>query len=708
MRVTSSAYYNNIYGENNKINRQLFDVNKQISSGLKIQYAHDDPSVFVDTLRLDDEITTLTQVKNSAESAYKFSTQTDTTIGEMVKTLESMKVKLINAASDVHSETSLQAIAKEMQGLKSHLMTLANTSIAGQYLFSGTATTQKPIDANGVYQGNDKDIEAFLGSGIKQKYNVTGTDLFMGQASSVQRVVTTNIRQTSMTEMYPDVMKDAGIARSSAKESFITAQSSIRDLMGDTDADATNDPLRKAYFYIQGTRTNGETFKQKVSLGMDDKVDDLLREISDAFVPNQVEVTLNSYGQIQITDKNKGSSNLDFHMAGAVDFGIDGIDSADTTDLMSLQSGTADFADVISGSNTLYVKEFIKSNLTSSDPAASIEGLVYDQLNFTRQGASLTSNISQIINANNEYATASTRLADVSGMENVDGRVMALKGKNINGGAYDVSIRLGTPSTFTNNLTGDTYNIYGTAFDDSLGVVSGVKEANEGIPSNANEITYQQLMDVVNMVVTDSFPAVPLPGNDPVDYDAAIDAASYKGKVSLSQDGKLMFEDLYQTVTKADIALYDTTTNSFFPPLITGNALSFQANNALTVSDPKKNFFAEIDTVIKSVEAGKTYPDGADADDPRNIGIQNAIQMIDNLTEHVGRIQTEAGSYSQVLQNSVDRSQMLIISTKTLQSEVIDTDIAEATLRMQQLSLNYQAMLSSISRVSQLSLVNYL
>ena len=100
MRITPSSYYNNIYGENNKLNKQLFDVNKQISSGLKIQYAHEDPTVFTDTLRLDDEVTTLTQVKSSALNAYKFTTQTDSTIGDIVKTIESMKVKLVNAAND--------------------------------------------------------------------------------------------------------------------------------------------------------------------------------------------------------------------------------------------------------------------------------------------------------------------------------------------------------------------------------------------------------------------------------------------------------------------------------------------------------------------------------------------------------------------------------------------------------------------------------
>ena len=63
--------------------------------------------------------------------------------------------------------------------------------------------------------------------------------------------------------------------------------------------------------------------------------------------------------------------------------------------------------------------------------------------------------------------------------------------------------------------------------------------------------------------------------------------------------------------------------------------------------------------MIQSVEEGKKRADGSDPTDPRNIGIQNSIQMIDDLSDHVSRLQTESGSYSQVLQSSSDRSSLL-------------------------------------------------
>jgi len=159
-------------------------------------------------------------------------------------------------------------------------------------------------------------------------------------------------------------------------------------------------------------------------------------------------------------------------------------------------------------------------------------------------------------------------------------------------------------------------------------------------------------------------------------------------------------------VTKAQLSIYDATSSNY--GVTTGSALSFNANSSLTIRDPKTDFFAQIDNIIRSVEEGKMRADGSSTTDKRNAGIQNSIQMMDDLGDHVTRLQTESGSYSQVLQASSDRSDLLIVNTKMLQSNIIDTDVAESQLKLQQLTLSYQAMLSTISKVSKLSLVNYL
>ncbi|MGZ5209023.1 MAG: flagellar biosynthesis protein FlgL, partial [Sulfuricurvum sp.] len=365
----------------------------------------------------------------------------------------------------------------------------------------------------------------------------------------------------------------------------------------------------------------------------------------------------------------------DFHMVGAVDFNatndtnIDGNnDDANVTNIDDLQSGTTDF---LTASTTpgLYIKEFTKSGFDSSNTLNTIEGIDYDRTQFEANGAKLLSNVSQIVTSTNKYSTASTKLID-SGSFNTT-TVLHLEGTQIDGI---------TPYSVNIDFTGNPVTVNGIALQDGFGNNTTVAD-----------MTYQQLADVVNMAVT---------GETTI-------ADSYKhGKTSLSYDGKLTFEDLDNPVTQATLAMYDSSSSDY--TVTNGSSLTFNANNALTIRDPKTDFFAQIEEVIRSVEEGKTRADGSDPTDPRNIGIQNSIQIMDDLSNHISKLQAESGSYSQVLEASSNRSDLLIVSTKMLQSDVIDTDIAEATLRMQQLSLNYQAMFSSISKVSQLSLVNYL
>ena len=135
--------------------------------------------------------------------------------------------------------------------------------------------------------------------------------------------------------------------------------------------------------------------------------------------------------------------------------------------------------------------------------------------------------------------------------------------------------------------------------------------------------------------------------------------------------------------------------------------MTFNSNNAIQVKDPKTDFFKTLDDAIKAVEEHKLYPDASKGDE-RNVGIQNAIAMIDDLETHTTKEHTKIGAQSNSLERALDRTELLEMSTKSLRSSVIDTDIAEASLELTKLNQNYEAMLSTVGKVSKLSLVNYL
>ncbi len=713
MRVTSSMYYDSMYvSENSKLQNNLFDVNKQISSGLSIQYASDDVATFTQTMILDNEMATLGQIQKSTDSGYKFSNQTDVVLNEFDDTMDRFKTLLVDAANGTHSDESLDAIADELRVMEDHLKNLSNTSINGQYLFSGTAVDTKPISADGKYMGNDGALNSFTGSGTKQQYNLSGADLFLGEESLVKREITTNVMSTNLSKKYDfETGDDNG-----TNPTPITGSDTIRDLMGDTDNEVDSEN-KKSHFYLSGVRSDGTAFKDQISLTDDSSVDSLLDAIGQAYgnTPDLklVNVSLNSYGQIVVEDKRAGSSKLDFNMVGAIDYDQeDGNDDADVTNISDLDSGESNFALIMSGNSeaensNLYIKEFVKSPYdASADAPQNIDGLLYDNTQFTKDGSKVTSSVSQIVRDDNSFATPATKISEVADIskgtidpddDTLDGNSLRLVGKNVNGDAYDVQVNFSKDgSTFDVDSDGD-----GT-YDKTYDIFSS---SSPRTAVSADDMTYQQLMDVTNMIVTNNLPANESPNGTPEEYDNAIENSNFSGKTYLTYDGKIEFGEIGSAKTEAEISLYDVNSGDF--STTQGSVLTFNANNSLTIRDAKTDFFSEIDEMITAVEEHKTYPDDTNGDS-RNVGIEYSIEKLDNLQSHLSRSRSVVGSQSNALTMSSERTSLLEMSTMTLRSSVIDTDLAEASLTLTKLNQNYEAMLSTVGKVSKLSLVNYL
>ena len=807
MRVTTSMYYKNIYGSNNhKLTNELFDVNKQIASGLKIQYASDDIRTFTETMRLDNEVTTLGQIKKSTESGYKVANQTDVVLNDFTKTLTRMKTLLISTSNGTNDRDSTDAIAKELRGLEEHLKNLSNTSIDGKYLFSGSATNTKPISEDGYYNGNDKVLNAFVGSNNYQQANLSGAELFLGEESSKQRRITTNVINNNEVEANTNI-------GGSGSSSHITADNTIRELVGDIDDDDSNNPT--SHFYIRGTRSNGEAFSERVDLESNQKVADLLKSIEDIYGTNSVRVKLNDSGEIEIQDKHRGSSKLDFFMVGATDFNVDGNnnDDAIVNDLFDLESKKVHVKSFVDSKYTIYANPDTTSVVSLSDsnlftvtgvlykdalqepadeysslqeilyPAAKkihitgtdVDGnavdfdfdtadknvhdllvaiddhfdngdnhlrvyfekgkikiksdddtassnfdlnmqtqksngdavagfgmdtsLVYDSTSFRRDGDTLTSSIPQIVKKTNAFATDATKLSEVADLSigtanTLDGTEYRMQGQNSDGQLYETFIDLKSSanggSTFRVKIDTDNDGTYDT--DDTYTIFN---MKNPRTATDADELSYRQFMDVMNMVLANELPA-----SDTADeYDKAIENADAKSRVSLSYDGKITFSENRAALTKASILLTDTNNGP--------HTLTFQSNNALVIEDAKTDFFKTVDAAITSVENYKLYPDESSGN-PRDIGMENAIQAIEDISNHVSRMHAKIGAQANSLNKSLERTSLLEINTMTLRSSVIDTDLAEASMKLAQLNTNYQAMLSTVGKISQLSLVNYL
>ncbi|GAA7404133.1 flagellar hook-associated protein FlgL [Helicobacter pylori] len=322
MRVTFGSKYNQMNNYQNALQNKINDANTQIASGLKIRYGYQNSNINNQNLKFQYEENTLDQGIDVAQNAYTSTLNTDKALQEFSKTMEAFKTKLVQSANDVHSETSRAAIANDLERLREHMMNVANTSIGGEFLFGGSKVDRPPIDSEGKYHGNGEDLNALISSDNLVPYNISGQDLFLGADKDKHKLITTNIKLFNQNKLHPDVM-DALEHSSLPEEVFIKPSDTLRELIGDNDKDPTNDP--KEFFYLQGIRPDGSSFKEKFALdkayqnqGSATKVSDLLDKIGHAYGNTSqnkvVDVSLNNWGQIEIKNLTPGSENLDFHL----------------------------------------------------------------------------------------------------------------------------------------------------------------------------------------------------------------------------------------------------------------------------------------------------------------------------------------------------------------------------------------------------------
>ncbi len=644
MRITNQLIYNNFNTDYSRDSNLMHKLTSQISSGHKIQNSFDNTSVYIDSSRLEYEKTSLTQIKNSSQSAQTFANNSDTILNEFTNSLIKFKTKLIQAANGTHNTTSLNAIADNLEAIKSNLMDLSNSSINGKFLFSGTAFSTKPIDSNGNYRGNAQEIKATTGAQSSLPYNIDGESLFLGSDNDYKKILSTNVK------MYSDD-KHQNILKSSDK---------IENLMkfngGGTSASTD------AYFYIQAKNSDGSSFKKKIDINVNDTVQTLLNKIKSSFTPSSdVNATLNNYGQIEITDEINGNKSLDFSMVGSYD-------------------------DASSVDNLTNPVSFVNSGYIQS--AGTSEAVSFDRNYFSVNGNKLSSNVSQIDKKTNDFATASTKLVDAAGVSSLYEKTLNLKYDDINGISKTATINLKSTtkggSKFT--INGKSYNIYGVNTN----------------PSDANNMTYQQLNDVVGMIISDNLPAT----NDKAGYDNAVANSKNSINVSLDNKGEMQIQDKSNPSTKIKFSMYDSKSGDFNPPA-TGNSLSFVSNNAIAVDKPSIDFFKDMDQMISAVREGKFSMDSTSGD-KRNIGMENSIKRVSHLLDHVLKLHSKIGSFSNALNSTYQRSDILSLQVTTLQSQVSDVDMGAALAKYNQISVGFQALLSTIAKVNSISLLKYI
>jgi len=149
MRISSSQYFTmNVQTMDNQ-QASLANMYAQISSGKALQTAADNPLGAAQAVALTAQAATLAQYSTNQSSALTSLQQEDSTLTSVTNVMQSIQALVVNAGNGTLNDTDRSSLATQLQGYRSTLMTLANTTDAnGNYIFAGFQGGSQPFTDN--------------------------------------------------------------------------------------------------------------------------------------------------------------------------------------------------------------------------------------------------------------------------------------------------------------------------------------------------------------------------------------------------------------------------------------------------------------------------------------------------------------------------------------------------------------------------------
>ncbi|MFC2286156.1 MAG: flagellin [Selenomonas sp.] len=168
---------NNMQAANtlNTLNKNEKDRAKslaQVSSGMKITSAGDDPSGMSISERMRVQIRALDQDNQNTQNGNSMMKVAEGAVASTVEILRTLKEKCINAANDTNTDDDRATIQKEMDAMVDQINDNANIQYNGKILMSGTYNNQVVKDAN-----NQGTKSSWANQSFAEGTNATGTAL---------------------------------------------------------------------------------------------------------------------------------------------------------------------------------------------------------------------------------------------------------------------------------------------------------------------------------------------------------------------------------------------------------------------------------------------------------------------------------------------------------------------------------------------------
>ena len=185
-------------------------ISYQMSTGKKLENGSDDAVLYGKVVNIESNLRTYEGLKTQIERTTAQNSVADGSINEVKKVLDTIKVDLLKSLNSGMSRSDRVAVAKNIEGMRDNLLSLMNTQIDDEFIFSGSNTTiptyEKDADfkINGQvdFKGNGHLRNIAVEPNVYRERGVTAYDVLMynNDTTAVDEAISFTARETVVDE----------------------------------------------------------------------------------------------------------------------------------------------------------------------------------------------------------------------------------------------------------------------------------------------------------------------------------------------------------------------------------------------------------------------------------------------------------------------------------------------------------------------------
>ena len=185
MRIATSTQYDNQIAQIDNLVAQQQQLATEASTGKQLSVPSDDPTAIAQDLQVRTTIAQENQATSNIQNTSAQLTTVDGALSTLTSIMQSARGIAVQSAGGLTSQTQLQAMASQLDGLLQEAVGIANTQYNGKYVFAGTSgQTTQPVTANGqpvssvTFNGNESAQTQQLYNGTTVNASVTMQQAF--------------------------------------------------------------------------------------------------------------------------------------------------------------------------------------------------------------------------------------------------------------------------------------------------------------------------------------------------------------------------------------------------------------------------------------------------------------------------------------------------------------------------------------------------